>query len=275
MEQQTLTPPPPELPELPAGARREPRWPAWSSVAAFGVGLVVTFVVVGIAAAIAGPQVAKKSPTFEIVATLIQSAAFLGAAILFASLVAKPKAWQFGLRRTPFWPAVGWAALGLVTFYVFSAVYTALVSTHAKQTITDKLGAGSGTVGLIAAGAMVICVAPVFEELFFRGFFYRALRNRFVPLTAAGLDGLLFGVIHYDFSTTSMLLILPPLAYLGFMFCLVYERTGSIFPTIALHSFNNTIAFGVQAHGWSVSAFLGPLMLAACCLAPRAFPPRS
>jgi len=39
-----------------------------------------------------------------------------------------------------------------------------------------------------------------------------------------------------------IVLILPPLAFLGFMFCLVYEKTGSIVPTIGLHAFNNTIA---------------------------------
>ena len=29
------------------------------------------------------------------------------------------------------------------------------------------------------------------------------------------------------------------------MFCLVYERTGSLYPVIALHALNNAIAFGV------------------------------
>ena len=39
------------------------------------------------------------------------------------------------------------------------------------------------------------------------------------------------------------------LALLGFMFCLVYERTGSLFPVIALHALNNAIAYGVQTDG--------------------------
>ena len=57
------------------------------------------------------------------------------------------------------------------------------------------------------------------------------------------------------------------------MFCLVYQRTGTLFPVIALHAFNNSIAFGVQAEGWEVSAVLAPLVIAACCLLPRATPP--
>src|SRR5215211_9229720 len=265
----TLTQPPPEPPELPEGADPAPRWPAWYALAGFGVGMVATFIAVGIVAAATGTTSAEDNATFTIVATLMQSAAFIGAALLFASMTAPPRLRHFGLRRAPFWPAVGWGALGMVSFYVFSAIYTVAVHPDTEQTITQSLGADDGALGLIAAGFMVICVAPVAEEVFFRGFFYRALRTRYSVLAAAGLDGLLFGCIHYDFSGAKALLILPPLAFLGFVFCLVYERTGSLFPTIALHAMNNTIAFGVQAEGWEVSAVLGPLMLAACCLAPR------
>ena len=38
---------------------------------------------------------------------------------------------------------------------------------------------------------------------------------------------------------------------------------------IAMHSINNSIAYGAQADGWEVSAVLGPLMLLACMLLPR------
>jgi membrane protease YdiL (CAAX protease family) len=235
---------------------------------------VITFISIAIVAAATGRTSNDEgNATFTVVATLLQSVSFLGAAILFASFTAPPKPWHFGLKRAPFWPTVGWAALGMFSFYAFSAIYTAAVHPDAKQQVTEELGAGRGTLGLIAAGAMVICVAPVAEELFFRGFFFRALRSRFSLLGAAVIDGLVFGIIHYDFSGAKVLLILPPLAFLGFMFCLVYERTGTIFPTIGLHAFNNTVAFGVQAHGWEVSAVLGPLMLAAVCLAPRFLAP--
>ena len=195
---------------------------------------------------------------------------FVGTAVLFASFTRRPQPWHFGLRRVPFWPALGWAALGMFCFYVFAAVYTAMVQPDAEQTVAQDLGADEGTFGLIAAGFMVVCVAPVAEEFFFRGFFYRALRSRFSMIWLAALiNGALFGVIHFDFSSSDALLILPPLAVLGFMFCLVYEKTGSLYPVIALHAFNNALAFGIQAEAWEVSAVLGPLMLVACALVPR------
>jgi uncharacterized protein len=266
MDQIAVTPPPPRQPELPDGLA--PRWPAWYAGAGFLVALIGTLIAVGIVAAATGTTSDEDNSTFTVVATLIQSLIFVGTAVLFASFTRKPEPWHFGLRRTPFWPAVGWAALGLFSFYFFAAVYTVVVQPDAEQTVAQDLGADEGTFGLIAAGFMVVCVAPVAEEFFFRGFFYRALRGRFTVIAAAAIDGVLFGIIHWDF-TVDGLLILPPLAALGFVFCLVLERTGSLYPVIALHALNNSLAFGSQAEGWEVSAVFGPLMLLACVLVPR------
>jgi membrane protease YdiL (CAAX protease family) len=262
------TPPPPERPELPEGAG--PRWPPWYAGVGFLVALISTLLVVGIVAAATGASTDDKNATFTVVATFLQGVIFIGTAVLFASFAGKPRAEHFGLRRSRFWPTVGWAALGLFSFYAVAALYTAIVQPDAEQTVAQDLGADQGTLGMIAAGFMVICVAPVAEEFFFRGFFYRALRSRYSVLVAALIDGILFGIIHWDLSTADGLLIVPPLAALGFMFCLVYERTGSLYPVIALHALNNAIAFGVTVEDASVSLVLGSLMLLACTAAPRA-----
>ena len=262
------TPPPPERPELPEGAG--PRWPAWYAGIGFLVALISTLLVVGILAAATGASADDQNPTFTVVATFLQGVIFIGTALLFASFAGKPRAEHFGLRRSRFWPTVGWAALGLFSFYAVAALYTAIVQPDAEQTVAQDLGADQGTLGMIAAGFMVICVAPVAEEFFFRGFFYRALRSRYSVLVAALIDGILFGIIHWDLSTADGLLIVPPLAALGFMFCLVYERTGSLYPVIALHALNNALAFGVTVEDASVSLVLGSLMLIACTAAPGA-----
>jgi membrane protease YdiL (CAAX protease family) len=258
---------PPNPPELPEGAA--PRWPAWYAWVGFLVALTGTLVAVGIVFTIFNTD--EDDATFTILATLMQSVIFVGTAVLFASFTRKPKPWHFGLRRTRLWPALGWAALGLFSFYLIAALYSVIVHPDAEQTVAEDLGSNQGTFGLIAAGFMIMCVAPVAEEFFFRGFFYRALRTRFPVLAAAAIDGVLFGAIHFSGGDTAV--ILPPLALLGFTFCLVYERTGSIYPVIAMHSINNSIAFGAQADGWEVSAVLGPLMIAACVLVPRVMPP--
>jgi len=252
---------------------RTPRWPAWYAGVGFLTGLVLTLVAVGVIAGVTGTTTDEDSASFTIVATLAQSAVFIGTAWLFASFTAPPRLWHFGVRRAPFWPTVGWAALAIVCFYVLAATYAGIVQPDVDQTVTQDLGADQGTAGLLLAGFMVVVVAPFAEEFFFRGFFYRALRTRFPILIAALIDGLLFGAIHFDFSGADALLIVPPLAVLGFLFCLLYERTGTLFAPVALHSLNNSIAYAAQVNdGWTVSVVAGPLMIAACMLVPRLVP---
>jgi CAAX protease family protein len=261
-----VSPPPPQPPELPEDAR--PRWPWWYGPVAFLAGAVTGLITAGIAWAALGVDEPGESPAAIIVGTLLLDGSLVAVALLFASFVRRPRAWHFGLRRTPFWPAVGWAALGILTFYVLAVVYSAIVQPDIEQTVAEDLGAEESDFGLVAAGFMIICVAPFAEEFFFRGFFYGALRTRFSVAVAAIIDGLVFGLIHFEGSTEG-LLIVPPLALLGVIFCLVYEQTRSLYPVVALHAINNSIAYAEQADGGAVSAVFGPLMLLACALAPR------
>ena len=276
MQPQTAYPASPDLPERPAAAAAEPGWPWWYSFVGFAsaavAALVVTIllgVVLG-AAGVIDPNAGAPGPVLTIAGTLVLDAIFVGTAIAFARIKRRPRAWHFGLRRTRLWPAVGWAALGIVSFYVFVIVYSLLVQPTAEQTVTQDLGLRQGGLFLVLGGLLVIVVAPVAEEFFFRGFFYKALRTSIPVLPAALIDGLIFGGIHY--TGPQSLVMLPILGVLGFMFCLVYERTGSLYPVIALHALQNTIAFGVQtetAEAWIVGGAIGIATIAACMIVPR------
>jgi uncharacterized protein len=263
-------PPPPDPPELPSKAVAWPRWPWWYGPLAMLVGLLTTVVLVGVAGAIvvaAGTEDLDEANGFLQVATVIQELIFVAVAVFFASRVARPRAWHFGFRRTKFWPTVGWAALGFVAYWVIAIAYSAIVSPDAEQETLEKLGTEDSTLWLVGAGLLVIVAAPVTEELFFRGFFYRALRTRLPVLAAALVDGAIFGAIHFE--NADMAVILPVLALLGVVFCLVYEKTGSLFAVIGLHALNNTLAFGVETEEWVVAGTIGLLTLAACALLPR------
>jgi uncharacterized protein len=250
-----------------------PDWPPWFALVGFVGALMATLIAVGVIAAVAGIDPEDDSPALTILATLVQGLFFVGVALVLARSVAPPRPWHFGLRRAPIGRALGWTALGMVGFYVVTAIYAALLDPSVEQEVTESLGAEDGTLGLIAAGLMVMVVAPFVEEIFFRGFFYRALRTRFPILLAAAIDGLVFGLIHYDFEGADGLLLLPPLALLGVILCLVYERTGTLWAVIGMHAFNNAVAFSVQVdEGWRVALVAGPLVLVACMLVPRLLP---
>jgi hypothetical protein len=260
-----------EPPELPEAA---PRWPAWFAPAAFVTGVLAVFIVaavVQVIVAATGHDFPTSGAGIALGGTLVQDGLLVGAALVFAARVAPPRPWQFGLRATPLWRAVNAALVAYATFWLFSALYQLILHPHGKQTVAKDLGADKGGLLLVLAAILVIVVAPACEEFFFRGFFYRALRSRFAVIAAAIIDGLVFGAVHYTGSQT--LSVLPVLAVLGFVFCMLYERTGSILPGIALHAVNNSISYAVTVHSDpGVALALGALMVGGCIAAPTVFP---
>lgn len=255
---------------------RQPRWPVWYGPAAFVCALIATAIVVSLGSAIltsAGHKVADDSPGFQLVGTLVQDSLFIAAAVLFASFVAPPKPWQFGLRWAPLKRTAQIAGLALGAFYLFTALYVLILHPGGKQDVVKDLGADKGGLKMVLGALLVVALAPVAEEFFFRGFFYRALRSRLGMLAAAAVDGLVFGAIHY--TGPSVLSLLPILMVLGFLFCLVYERTGTLFAVIPLHAINNGISYASTVHG-SAGVALGFAAAAVlgCVLTLRALPRR-
>ncbi|MBA2262877.1 MAG: hypothetical protein H0W03_09445, partial [Solirubrobacterales bacterium] len=128
-------PAPPTLPEERHGVPPEhagdlPGWPAWSAPVAMLVGFLVTIFVAAIVTialdAATSPQEAADRPGLNIGLTFVQNAALIGAALLFARMVARPWPRDFGLRATRLGPGVGWA---LLTVLVFLAATVILVLT--------------------------------------------------------------------------------------------------------------------------------------------------
>ncbi len=250
---------PPDPPEVPEGieVRRVPAWRPWSSVLALVAGLggaLVGGLVVYLVATIAGASLDDPPPAVDITATLLQDVAFIGAAIVFASMVARPRPWHFGLRETRLLPAVGYVVAGYLVFIASAAAWSAALDLHEKDDVVDQLGANSSTVALVAVTILVCVVAPIAEEFFFRGYFFGALRNWRGVWPAAVLTGLVFGGIHVGSAPVGFLV---PLAFFGFLLCLIYDRTRSLYPCMALHCINNSIAFGVGEHwGWEIPLVL-------------------
>ncbi len=86
--------------------------------------------------------------------------------------------------------------------------------------------------------AMVVA-APVFEELFFRGFLLEGFRRSFIGTTGAVvLTSLLWAVIHTQYDLYYMTTIFV----MGVVLGIVRIQTGSVALTIGLHALNNGLA---------------------------------
>ncbi len=90
----------------------------------------------------------------------------------------------------------------------------------------------------------VVVVAPLSEEIFFRGFIYRGLENtRLGPVLPIVFTSIVWAALHVQYS----LFIIGLIFLTGILFGWVRHRTGSIWPTIWMHFIMNTAAILTMA----------------------------
>lgn len=165
---------------------------------------------------------------------LVQFAVFFGLLLLIVKGL--PKREMFGLSRPASWPrAIVYLIGGLVAVFIVSGALSPFLDAGEEQGIVpeewdpDRIGA------YLAFGAVATFVAPVVEELTFRGVGF-ALFAPYGPWVAIVATGVLFGVWH------GLIVALPVLAAFGVVLGWLRYATGSIYPCIAAHAIFNGIA---------------------------------
>ena len=156
---------------------------------------------------------------------------------------------ELGLKDLPTWTDIGLAPAGFIVYLVFAAALVALFSTipgfdpeQAQEVGFDTHLAG---VDRMIAFLVLVVIAPIAEEIIFRGWLYTKLKNRLskettrsvsIALTAF-LVSLAFGIVHLQWNVGINVFAMSIVA------CALRELTGTIYAGILLHMLKNGIAF--------------------------------
>jgi uncharacterized protein len=181
------------------------------------------------------------------------------AAILFGAVVGQYGAWLgwmytasrrkgFGSLRADFgfvvdivgdWPMIPLGlALEIVAAIVLIPVTRLVKST--PQNVVQELDTAHGA-KLVVLVVTALLVAPVVEELFFRGLLLRSLQRRLTAPFAVAISALAFGLAHVVFDWGSGA-VLPALVALGMISGIFAVRTGNLSRSILLHVGFNLLA---------------------------------
>jgi membrane protease YdiL (CAAX protease family) len=114
-------------------------------------------------------------------------------------------------------------------YSMFLAIFNLTMQPDFSLLFTDI----SSAWGVLIGGAVV---APIVEEIIFRGYIFAGLRNDFGWVKAAIISSLLFSIIHFQITA------FIPIFILGMIFAYLYQRSNSIWPAIIMHVSTNTIA---------------------------------
>jgi len=129
------------------------------------------------------------------------------------------------------------AALAL--FAVVAALELALKALGVQQTQLESLQwLHSVPLWLFVLVALTAAVlAPIAEEIYFRGYVFRAYYEQKGPLQAYLFSAALFALVHLNLPA------FLPIFAVGLFLAYVYRRTGSVLPGMLAHAFNNAVAF--------------------------------
>jgi membrane protease YdiL (CAAX protease family) len=94
---------------------------------------------------------------------------------------------------------------------------------------------GITSISIALAVLSLVVIAPLVEEIVFRGLLFGALAARLGVIASAAVTALLFGAVHGD------PVLFPTLAAMGFVTALAYAGTGNLWVAIALHAINNAL----------------------------------
>ena len=145
-----------------------------------------------------------------------------------------------GLGRTALLAVlVGIVALP-ITWYLNHLVFEILRQIEAQPPVQPAVETFRATVSRtqqIIFGVVTIAVAPVAEELLFRGVLYPALRRYARRVFALWGVAVVFAMIHQSDVT------FLPLTFLAVMLTLLYEETGSLTAPIMVHCIFNAANF--------------------------------
>jgi uncharacterized protein len=212
------------------------------------ISLVVVLVMVGGALLVAAIRVAIRfagfapepgltSPTFYAATLIIYSLVLLALYVV----VAHKWGWTIlGLRMPPRWallitfPMIFAEFIGIAIINSTMAYLMGGFDNPQVESLSGGQAISSAQLALILL--LVAGLAPVAEELFFRGMLYPLLRQRLGASLAILISAALFAVMHV------IPILFPSLFFVGLLLALLREWSGSTIPCILLHVMQNSVA---------------------------------
>ncbi len=127
-----------------------------------------------------------------------------------------------------------WAIIW-IAHIIYMLVIFAMGITPPENALTELLEKPNLLL-LLANILLIAVVAPIIEETLFRGILFAGLRNYFGIWTAIIISAAVFSLLHFE------LVGFVPRFALGIGLGYLYVKSGSIYPSMGLHSLNNLLA---------------------------------
>ena len=234
-----------------------PAWPiGWVDFGIFACAMVITvFVVQNVAAVlflsapIEGEAPQELTPRLAVIAVLLLQLPML--AVFYAARRFYPGHYASQLNNAElkigvaFGQAVPLFLMCLPLIWIASLIWTHLltaleaagaIDAFEPQALITLFQDGGDPIAISLLVALAILLAPIVEEIVFRGCVYRFLKSQTTLLPAQILSGCVFSFMHWN------LMSFVPLVIVGVFLARVYEKSGNLIVAIWFHAFFNAFS---------------------------------
>ena len=149
---------------------------------------------------------------------------------------------ELGITRLPNWMDIGLAPVGFVIYLIISVILISVVAAvvpglDLNQAQETGFGNVSQYYELLLAFVTLVIIAPVAEEVLFRGYLYGKLRKIIPMWLTIFVVSALFAAVHGQWN------VAIDVFALSILLCSLREITGSIWAGVLLHMLKNGLAF--------------------------------
>jgi len=234
-----------------------PAWPiGWVDFGIFACAMIITvFVVQNVAAVlflsapIEGEAPQELTPRLAVFAVLLLQLPML--AVFYAARRFYPGHYAGQLNNAEltvgvaFRQAVPLFLMCLPLIWIASLIWTHLltaleaagaIDAFEPQALITLFQDGGDPIAISLLVALAILLAPIVEEIVFRGCVYRFLKSQTTLLPAQILSGCVFSFMHWN------LMSFVPLVIVGVFLARVYEKSGNLIVAIWFHAFFNAFS---------------------------------
>lgn len=149
---------------------------------------------------------------------------------------------QFGFKSFRLLPTLGrliisslsLIAVSTAVFYLGELLWPSLNLEQAQEVVFNR---AQGTGQLVMAFVALVIIAPVVEEVIFRGLLLPAYVKRWGIWAGTLVTSLLFGLVHWQLNVGIITFIM------GLLLAWLYLKSRSLWPAIMFHSLKNLLAF--------------------------------
>lgn len=151
---------------------------------------------------------------------------------------------ELGIDKKPDLLTLAYGPLGYISYFFVTIFFGLLIQLLWRDFPIDEVQQ-VGFNGLSSAGeyamafVALVIIAPVAEELLFRGYFYGKVRAFSGFWLSAVVTSLLFGLVHWQWNVG------VDVFALSLVLCALREYTGTIWAGVVVHIIKNAVAFSI------------------------------